>query len=53
MLPKLLGTTISTITIIVVVYFILYFMLVESGNGISFYDWVPLKDENVILMRKN
>jgi predicted PurR-regulated permease PerM len=53
MLPKLLGTTISTITIIVVVYFILYFMLVQSRQMESnFYDWVPLKDENVIMLRK-
>src|SRR5215831_1010332 len=53
MLPKILGTTISTVTIIVILYFILYFMLVESRKMEShFYEWVPLKDENVMLMRK-
>lgn len=52
-LPKILGATFSTLFTIVMLYFILYFMLVENRRMESkFYDWVPLKDENVITIRK-
>lgn len=51
--PKILGATFDTITGIVIMYFILYFMLVEGRKMESnFYDWVPLKDENTLLLRK-
>ena len=51
--PKILGATFDTITGIVIMYFILYFMLVDGRKMESnFYDWVPLKDENVMVLRK-
>lgn len=52
-LPSVLGATLSTITTIAVMYFILYFMLTEGRRmEAGFYDMVPLKDENVLLLRK-
>lgn len=51
-LPSVLGATISTITTIAVMYFILYFMLTEGRKmEAGFYEMVPLKDENVLLLR--
>jgi predicted PurR-regulated permease PerM len=51
--PKILGATVDTLTGIVIMYFILYFMLVDGRKMESnFYDWVPLKDENTMLLRK-
>jgi predicted PurR-regulated permease PerM len=53
-LPKLLGATVSTLTTIVIMYFILYFMLVDGRKMESgFYEWVPLKDENTLLLRRD
>jgi predicted PurR-regulated permease PerM len=50
--PKILGATFNTLTTIVIMYFILYFMLVDGRKMESnFYDWVPLKDENTLLLR--
>ena len=52
-IPKILGATFDTVTGIVIMYFILYFMLVDGRKMEStFYDWVPLKDENTMLLRK-
>ncbi|HEY9364324.1 MAG TPA: AI-2E family transporter [Chitinophagaceae bacterium] len=54
MVPKILGATFNTLTTIVFMYFILYFMLVrgrEMENRL--YEYVPLKDENVKLLRKD
>ncbi len=52
-LPSILGATINTITTIAVMYFILYFMLTDGRRmEAGFYDMVPLKDENVLLLRK-
>ncbi|WP_430895251.1 MULTISPECIES: AI-2E family transporter [unclassified Paraflavitalea] len=52
-LPNLLGATISTATTIVIMYFILYFMLTERNKmEASFYSNVPLKDENILLLRR-
>ena len=52
-LPKILGATFNTLTTIVIMYFILYFMLVDGRKMESgFYEWVPLKDENLLLLRK-
>lgn len=52
-LPGLLGATISTLTTIAVMYFILYFMLTQGRKmEAGFYEKVPLKDENVLLLRK-
>lgn len=53
-LPKLLGATINTLTTIIITYFILYFMLVDGRKMESgFYEWVPLKDENTLLLRRD
>lgn len=53
-LPKVLGATFDTLTSIVMMYFILYFMLVDGRKMESnFYEWVPLKDENTLLLRKD
>lgn len=53
-LPKILGATVSTITSILIMYFILYFMLVDGRRMESnFYEWVPLKDENTLLLRRD
>lgn len=52
-LPALLGATFSTLTTIVMMYFILYFMLV-SGDKMEkwFNDFFPLKPANIQLLRK-
>lgn len=53
-LPQILGATLSTVVTIVVMYFILFFMLTEGRKMESgFYEWVPIKDENIILLRKD
>jgi predicted PurR-regulated permease PerM len=47
-LPKILGATFNTLTTIVFMYFILYFMLVNGRKMDNIlYEYVPLKDENV------
>ena len=53
LLPKVLGVTLDTITIISAMYFILYFMLV-NGRSMedSMYEYIPLKDGNVELIGK-
>jgi predicted PurR-regulated permease PerM len=53
LLPKILGVTLDTITIISAMYFILYFMLV-NGRSMedSLYEYIPLKDGNVELIGK-
>ena len=52
-LPQLLGATFNTITTVAVMYFILYFMLIE-GRKVegSLHEWLPLKDENLLLLRR-
>jgi predicted PurR-regulated permease PerM len=53
-LPQILSGTVNTLVTIIVMYFILYFMLTEGRKMESvFYEWVPLKDENVIMLRKD
>jgi predicted PurR-regulated permease PerM len=53
-LPQILGATVSTLIAIIVMYFILYFMLTEGRVMESrFYEWAPLKDENLLLLRKD
>lgn len=50
--PQILGATLTTIISIVVMYFILFFMLTEGRKmEAKFYEWVPLKDENVLILR--
>jgi len=52
-LPSVLGATFSTLTTIAIMYFILYFMLTEGRKmEANFYDLVPFKDENVLILRK-
>jgi predicted PurR-regulated permease PerM len=52
--PQILGGTVNTLVAIIVMYFILFFMLTEGRKMESrFYDWVPLKDENLLLLRKD
>ena len=53
LLPKVLGLTLNTITIIGSMYFMLYFMLVNGRNmEASVYEYIPLKDGNVELIGK-
>ena len=53
-LPQVLGATLSTLLTIVVMYFILFFMLTEGRKMESgFYEWVPIKDENIIMLRRD
>lgn len=53
-LPQILGATFNTLLTIVMLYFILYFMLVDGRKMESrFYEWVPLKDENILLIRRD
>lgn len=53
-LPRILGATLNTLIAIIVMYFILYFMLTEGRKMESgFYEWAPLKDENIMLLRKD
>ena len=53
LLPRILGVTMNTITLIGSMYFILYFMLV-NGRSMeeSLYEYNPLKDGNVELIGK-
>jgi predicted PurR-regulated permease PerM len=53
-LPAILNATLNTLTTIVIMYFVLYFMLV-SGRKMEtgLYNWMPVKEENVLLIRKD
>jgi len=52
-LPKILGATFNSIVTIVFAYFILYFMLINGRKMESWLiDWIPMKNENVMLLRK-
>ncbi len=53
LLPKVLGVTFNTITLIASMYFMLYFMLV-NGRFMedSLYEYIPLRDGNVELIGK-
>jgi predicted PurR-regulated permease PerM len=53
LLPKVLGVTVNTVTLIASLYFILYFMLV-SGRSMeqALYEYIPLRDDNVELIGK-
>jgi predicted PurR-regulated permease PerM len=47
--PVLLGATFNTLTAIAILYFILYFMLVNGRElEARLYEYIPLKDENVL-----
>jgi predicted PurR-regulated permease PerM len=51
-IPRILGATFNSIITIIFTYFILYFMLI-NGRKIesSLVEWIPLKNENVLLLR--
>lgn len=52
--PQILGGTVNTLVAIIIMYFILFFMLTEGRKMESrFYEWAPLKDENLLLLRKD
>jgi predicted PurR-regulated permease PerM len=52
-LPKILGATFNTLSTIFFMYFILYFMLVNSRKmEDALYEHIPLRDENVNKMGK-
>jgi predicted PurR-regulated permease PerM len=47
-LPGFLGATFNTLTAIAIMYFILFFMLVNGRKmEENLYEYIPLKDENV------
>ena len=51
LLPKILGVTFNTLTLVASMYFILYFMLVNSRRmENAIYEYIPLKDSNAILL---
>jgi len=53
-LTNLLNATFNTLTTVATMYFLLFFMLTQGRKmESSFYDWVPLKDENVLLLRND
>lgn len=54
LLPGILASTFNTVVSILVMYFILYFMLVDGKKmEAAFFESVPLKDENLITLRKD
>jgi predicted PurR-regulated permease PerM len=53
-LPQILGATFNTVMSVLIMYFILYFMLVDGKKmEAAFFESVPLKDENLITLRKD
>src|SRR5579871_1884835 len=52
-LPRVLGATFNTLTTIAIMYFILYFMLIDGRRmEANLHQWIPLKDENTLLLRR-
>ncbi len=53
-IPQILTGTVNTISIIGVLYFVLYFMLIYSRTmEDKMYEYIPLKDSNVDLIAKD
>jgi predicted PurR-regulated permease PerM len=53
-LPIILNATINTVTTIALMYFVLYFMLLNSKKmETGVYNWMPVKQENVVRIRKD
>lgn len=53
-IPEILSTTVNTISIIGVLYFVLYFMLIYTRTlEDNIYEYIPLKDSNVDLIAKD
>lgn len=52
--PQIVGATFNTILSLVIMYFILYFMLTEARKmEAAFNEWIPLKDENILVLRRD
>lgn len=50
----IVGATMSGLGLLLATYFILWFMLTEAkGMEQSFFDWMPLRHENVAYVRKH
>lgn len=53
LLPRVLGTTVNTLTQVAAMYFILYFMLVNGRRmEEAYYKYVPLKEPNVVRLAR-
>ena len=53
-LPAVLSATFNTLTTVAMMYFVLYFMLINSRKmETGIYNWMPVKEENVLLIRKD
>jgi len=53
-LSHILGATFDTVSTIAIMYFLLFFMLTEGRKmESSFTRWMPLKEENIIMLRKD
>ena len=53
-IPQILSITVNTLSIIGVLYFVLYFMLIYSRTlEDKLYEYIPLKDSNVDLIAKD
>lgn len=51
LLPKILGVTFNSLSLVVAMYFMLYFMLVHGRSIETYlYEYIPLKDANVELL---
>jgi predicted PurR-regulated permease PerM len=51
LLPKILGVTFNSLTLVAAMYFLLYFMLVNGRRmERGLYEHIPLKDSNVELL---
>ncbi|TKK70318.1 AI-2E family transporter [Ilyomonas limi] len=54
MLPNILGATFNTLTSVLLMYFMLYFMLTQCKEmEAALIKYIPLKDENVIWLGKD
>jgi len=53
MIPSVLGTTFNILTTLVIMYFMLYFMLVNRGKMEAFtYDMLPIESEDIEMVGK-
>jgi predicted PurR-regulated permease PerM len=53
-LPAVLSATVNTLATVAMMYFVLYFMLINSRRmETGVYNWMPVKEENVTLIRKD
>lgn len=52
-LPKIVGATFNTLTTIFFMFFILYFMLINSRKmQNTIYEYMPLRDDNVVKLER-